>query len=58
MSTTRRARRLRHEISEKGLLFQGNNLRLNFLKQLGRFDEVATASSPMRAGRGARSSAT
>jgi hypothetical protein len=28
-------------ISEKGFLFQGNNLRLNFLKQLGRFDEVA-----------------
>src|SRR5438445_1792811 len=27
---------------EKGVLFQGNNLRLNFLKQLGRFDEVAT----------------
>lgn len=29
-------------ISEKGYLFQGNNLRLNFLKELGRFDEVAT----------------
>ena len=29
-------------ISEKGFLFQGNNLRLNFLKQLGRFKEVAT----------------
>src|SRR6059036_4178658 len=29
-------------ISEQGFLFQGNNLRLNFLKQLGRFDEVAT----------------
>jgi len=29
-------------ISEKGFLFQGNNLRLNFLQQLGRFDEVAT----------------
>src|SRR5436190_16420078 len=29
-------------ISEKGFLFQGNNLRLNFLTQLGRFDEVAT----------------
>src|SRR5881397_2784795 len=29
-------------ISEKGFLFQGNNLRLNFLKQLGHFDEVAT----------------
>ena len=29
-------------ISEKGFLFQGNNLRLNFLKQLGRFDEVAS----------------
>src|SRR6266513_5447642 len=29
-------------ISEKGFLFQGNNLRINFLKELGRFDEVAT----------------
>lgn len=29
-------------ISVKGFLFQGNNLRLNFLKELGRFDEVAT----------------
>jgi len=29
-------------ISEKGFLFQGNNLRLNFLKQLGRFKEVAS----------------
>lgn len=29
-------------ISEKGYLFQGNNLRLNFLKELGRFNEVAT----------------
>ena len=29
-------------ISERGFLFQGNNLRLNFLKELGRFDEVAT----------------
>ena len=29
-------------ISEKGFLFQGNNLRLNFLKELGRFDKVAT----------------
>src|SRR5213596_446036 len=29
-------------ISEKGFLFQGNNLRLNFLKRLGRFDEVAS----------------
>jgi len=29
-------------ISEKGFLFQGNNLRLNFLTQLGRFKEVAT----------------
>src|SRR5216110_2166172 len=29
-------------ISEKGFLFQGNNLRLNFLTELGRFDEVAT----------------
>src|SRR5438093_2564333 len=28
-------------ISERGFLFQGNNLRLNFLKELGRFDEVA-----------------
>ena len=31
-------------ISEKGFLFQGNNLRLNFLKQLGRFDEVASGA--------------
>jgi len=29
-------------ISEKGFLFQGNNLRINFLKELDRFDEVAT----------------
>ena len=29
-------------ISEKGFLFQGNNLRVNFLKELDRFDEVAT----------------
>src|SRR6266487_2045336 len=29
-------------ISEKGFLFQGNNLRINFLKELGRFDEIAT----------------
>lgn len=29
-------------ISERGFLFQGNNLRINFLKELGRFDEVAT----------------
>ncbi|MFN2570053.1 MAG: CRTAC1 family protein [Gemmatimonadales bacterium] len=29
-------------ISEKGFLFQGNNLRLNFLKELHRFDEVAS----------------
>jgi hypothetical protein len=29
-------------ISEKGFLFQGNNLRLNFIKELGRFDEVAS----------------
>jgi hypothetical protein len=29
-------------ISEKGFLFQGNNLRLNFLKELGKFNEVAT----------------
>ena len=28
-------------ISEKGFLFQGNNLRVNFLKELNRFDEVA-----------------
>jgi hypothetical protein len=28
-------------ISEKGYLFQGNNLRINFLKELGRFDEIA-----------------
>ncbi|HEX9705622.1 MAG TPA: VCBS repeat-containing protein, partial [Gemmatimonadales bacterium] len=29
-------------ISEKGFLFQGNNLRINFLRELGRFDEIAT----------------
>ena len=29
-------------ISEKGFLFQGNNLRINFLKELDRFDEVAS----------------
>jgi hypothetical protein len=29
-------------ISERGFLFQGNNLRLNFLPELGRFDETAT----------------
>jgi hypothetical protein len=29
-------------ISERGFLFQGNNLRINFLKELDRFDEVAT----------------
>jgi enediyne biosynthesis protein E4 len=29
-------------ISEKGYLFQGNNLRVNFLKELDRFDEVAS----------------
>jgi hypothetical protein len=29
-------------ISVKGFLFQGNNLRVNFLGELGRFDEVAT----------------
>ncbi|MFQ6045478.1 MAG: CRTAC1 family protein [Gemmatimonadales bacterium] len=28
-------------ISERGYLFQGNNLRLNFLDELGRFEEVA-----------------
>jgi hypothetical protein len=28
-------------ISERGFLFQGNNLRINFLKELGRFDEIA-----------------
>ena len=28
-------------ISERGYLFQGNNLRLNFLQELGRFEEVA-----------------
>jgi enediyne biosynthesis protein E4 len=30
-------------ISEKGFLFQGNNLRVNFLKELDRFDEVASS---------------
>src|SRR4051812_27482631 len=29
-------------ISERGFLFQGNNLRINFLTELGRFDEIAT----------------
>ncbi len=29
-------------ISERGYLFQGNNLRINFLDELGRFEEVAT----------------
>jgi hypothetical protein len=29
-------------ISERGFLFQGNNLRLNFLPELGRFEEIAT----------------
>ncbi len=29
-------------ISEKGFLFQGNNLRVNFLKELDRFDEIAS----------------
>jgi enediyne biosynthesis protein E4 len=29
-------------ISVKGFLFQGNNLRVNFLKELGRFDDVAS----------------
>jgi hypothetical protein len=29
-------------ISERGFLFQGNNLRINFLKELGRFNEIAT----------------
>jgi hypothetical protein len=28
-------------ISERGFLFQGNNLRINFLRELGRFDEIA-----------------
>lgn len=31
-------------ISQRGFLFQGNNLRLNFLDELGRFEEAATAS--------------
>jgi enediyne biosynthesis protein E4 len=31
-------------ISEKGFLFQGNNLRVNFLKELDRFDEVASGA--------------
>lgn len=29
-------------ISETGYLFQGNNLRINFLRELGRFEEVAS----------------
>jgi hypothetical protein len=32
-------------ISEQGYLFQGNNLRLNFLPELGRFEQGATARS-------------
>jgi hypothetical protein len=31
-------------ISERGFLFQGNNLRINFLKELGRFNEIATGA--------------
>jgi hypothetical protein len=31
-------------ISERGFLFQGNNLRINFLRELGRFDEIATGA--------------
>jgi len=45
-------------ISEKGFLFQGNNLRLNFLKQLAGSKKSRPASSPTPGGRGARSSAT
>ncbi|MEX2156821.1 MAG: CRTAC1 family protein [Gemmatimonadales bacterium] len=29
-------------ISVRGFLFQGNNLRINFLRELARFDEIAT----------------
>jgi hypothetical protein len=31
-------------ISERGFLFQGNNLRINLLKELGRFNEIATGA--------------
>ena len=31
-------------ISERGFLFQGNNLRINLLKELGRFTEIATGA--------------
>jgi hypothetical protein len=29
-------------ISVRGFLFQGNNLRINFMRELGRFDEIAS----------------
>jgi len=31
-------------ISERGFLFQGNNLRINLLNELGRFNEIATGA--------------
>lgn len=37
-------------ISEHGYLFQGNNLRLNFLSELGRFEQGATAGPIVDAG--------
>lgn len=37
-------------ISERGYLFQGNNLRLNFLSELGRFEQGATAGPIVDAG--------
>jgi len=37
-------------ISERGYLFQGNNLRLNFLPELGRFEQGATGGAIADAG--------
>jgi hypothetical protein len=37
-------------ISERGYLFQGNNLRLNFLPELGRFEQGATGGAVVDAG--------
>ena len=37
-------------ISERGYLFQGNNLRLNFLSELGRFEQGANGSALADAG--------
>lgn len=37
-------------ISEKGYLFQGNNLRLNLLRELGRFENISAADAIVDAG--------